>query len=69
MSVTVTRTGRVRTRLLLRWFRKPLLIMQVEEHKKGWYYGPDPNFGAIDIDRTEWRDATVEDLTQLTSGS
>lgn len=49
--ITYTLTGRTRTRAYKPWFRPLVLILQVEEHHKGW-----------NVDHTTWRDARLEDL-------
>lgn len=58
--VTETLTGRTRVRPLKRWFRAPLLIMQVEVHRKGTIVDSRGESDAVDF--TEWRDAVVEDF-------
>jgi hypothetical protein len=59
MSVTHTKTGAKRHRVETSWFRKPLVVLQVEVHAKGY----DPGFGT-DVDYSYWRDARVEDITE-----
>lgn len=60
MSVEIKLTGRTRVRPLSRWFRSPVLIMQVEEQRKG--YVLDGWGGTNHVDCVEWRDARVEDF-------
>jgi hypothetical protein len=65
MSVTHTKTGAKRHRVETRWFRKPLVVLQVEVHAKGY----DPGFGlpypmGTDVDYHYWRDAQVQDITE-----
>jgi hypothetical protein len=58
-------TGKVRCRILTRYFRKTLLVQQVEEQSKGVhdsYCVATCSIDDIPYDRTYWRDATVEDL-------
>lgn len=61
MSHTVTLTGRTRCRVQTRLFRKPLVVLQVEERHKGYIadeHGPGPDF-----DYFSWRDAEIGDVT------
>lgn len=59
----VTKTGQVRFRLLRRYFRHPLLVLELEmstrEFKRGYHggYWADPVLW--------WRDATLEDLSVM----
>lgn len=58
-------TGKTRSRILTRCFRKPLLVHQVEEQSKGIHESYCVHTGSTDdrpYDNTYWRDATVEDL-------
>ena len=59
MSVTHTKTGAKRHRIETRWFRKPLVVLQIEWHAKG--YSVDMEY---DVDYKYWRDAQVEDITE-----
>lgn len=68
-----TLTGRTRTREQFRLFGKNKLILQVEVSVKGVQnnYDPtDPLFIGedIEIDYTEWRDATLDDVSTIKSG-
>lgn len=57
-------TGKRRYRVQPRLFRKPLCVLQVEEYVKGTHFTPDPyDFDGHKYERTYWRDAVVEDLT------
>ena len=57
---TRTFTGRKRLRLHSRWwYDRPILVLQVEVHEAG----ASPAMSAPPVDRTFWRDATVEDMT------
>lgn len=56
-----TRTGRTRHAVRTRWFREPMMVLQVEVRSKG--YECDPQGGGRDVDYTYWRDARLEDLT------
>lgn len=67
MSSTKTLTGRTRYRIQTRWFRKPLLVLQVEVHTEGVTYD---HSNPYDYDgrpyvHDAYRDATVEDLQLL----
>jgi len=55
-------TGRTRYRVLTRRWRKPVLILQIEETRQVSWYGCCPDDYEV---RTvvEWRDATIEDIT------
>lgn len=55
-------TGRTRYRTQKRWLREPLLVLQVEEKQTRTENTPGgvDAFGAI-----VWRDAKVEDLSEL----
>jgi len=63
MSVTHTKTGAKRHRVETRWFRQPLVVLQIEWHAKGYSPGPYINTGH-DVDYKYWRDAQVEDITE-----
>ena len=52
-------TGRMRYRIETRWFRPPLVVLQVEEVCE-WRDIHEP-FYKTDV--TRWRDATVGDIT------
>ena len=57
-------TGCKRHRVLTRMFRKPVLVLQVEENTTGTheYYSNYPDgYEEIPYDKTYWRDANVED--------
>ena len=54
-------TGMTRYRVLNRFLRKNVLVLQVEYTVKGFEH--DSYGGVHWIDDVEWRDATVEDLT------
>lgn len=64
MSVTRTKTGAKRHRVETRWFRPPLVVLQVEWLAKGytldWLYADMSS----DVDYKYWRDAQVEDITE-----
>ena len=62
-----------RYRLQKRWFRKPLLVLQIGiERKLGAYVGVDgdtcapPHWNEEDIIKT-WRDASFEDIQRSNS--
>lgn len=63
MNVTHTKTGAKRHRVETRWFRKPLVVLQVEMHAKGHSYTAYLGLGH-NIDYKYWRDAQVEDITE-----
>jgi hypothetical protein len=67
MSVTHTKTGAKRHRVETRWFRKPLVVLQVEVHAKGFDLFTRP-YGmqdvGQDVDHRYWRDAQVQDITE-----
>lgn len=62
MAYKTQLTGAVRYRAQTRFFRSPLLVLQVEERSYGTFTGSDgeesPKF-----DTTYWRDAKTEDIT------
>jgi hypothetical protein len=63
MSVKHTKTGAERYRVEARWFRSPLLVLQVEIHAKG--YEPSNPYGfGHDVDHCYWRDAQIQDITE-----
>lgn len=64
MTVTVKPTGRLRVRVVTRsWGRKPQLVLQMEEHRKGTHFYHDGHsMDCIEVDETTWRDAQPEDL-------
>ena len=60
--ITYQLTGKTRYRIETRWFRKPLIVVQVEVHKKGSEV-MDANGGrTLDFDEHIWCDARLEDL-------
>jgi hypothetical protein len=61
--ISVRLTGKTRARPIQRLLRQPLLVLQVEEHRKG--YELDQHGGSWDVDYCEWRDARVEDMEEL----
>ncbi len=64
LMLTSKLTGAVRQRPVSRLFRKPLLVLQVEVHVKG-YEVEDSRGNGRDLDYTYWRDGEVEDLATL----
>lgn len=64
MSVKEDLTGNIRCRIQTRWFREPLMVVQVEVHHHGDYL--DNVGGRIEdtpVDITFFRDATLEDIS------
>lgn len=61
----IKRTGRVQIRFHKPWFRRMLLVIQVE-----WEVIWDEDYGShIECERgTVWRDATTQDITHLMKG-
>lgn len=59
--MTTKPTGRKRYRKHFRLFRVSLMVLQIECREIGRIRVMQDNF--IEINRTFWRDATVEDLT------
>jgi hypothetical protein len=57
--ITRTLTGNTRFREQKRWFKPSLLVLQVEEHLKGYMLDPH---GTTDIDECRFRDLSVCDL-------
>ena len=60
-------TGKIRYRTESRWFRDPVVILQVEE-----MFGdgpPDYHGMPTYLAGVRWRDAKVEDLLDLKAGS
>jgi uncharacterized protein YcaQ len=64
--VKVELTGKTRARAISRWFRRPLLVLQIEVRTHG-YEVLDAMGNGHDVDRLDWRDARVEDLEELHS--
>ena len=60
--ITYKLTGKSRYRIETRWFKKPLIVVQVEVHRKG--SEPTDSYGnwSIEFDDYIWRDARLEDL-------
>lgn len=56
---TETLTGQRRFRAEQRAFRSPLMVLQVQERRRGLIDDEIP------FDELSWRDATVEDITTL----
>ena len=60
--ITTKLTGKTRCRVMNRFLRKNVLVLQVEYTVKGFKHD---SYGGVNlIDDVEWRDATVEDLTE-----
>ena len=55
-------TGNTRYRIQIRWFRSPLIVLQVQVHKKGYELTDSYPGSVIDVDEYVWRDAKLEDL-------
>ena len=55
-------TGKIRHRIETRWFKKPLLVLQVEIHRKGSGVMDSNGGRTLDFDDYIWRDARLEDL-------
>jgi hypothetical protein len=67
--MTKTLTGKTRFVIVYRWFRKPLVVIQVEERKRGQNFYYDPHGTDIEpYDYTYWRNATPEDIFDLKCG-
>lgn len=63
MSITQTVTGLTRYRPHKRWFKAPLLVLQVEIREHGHYVVFNSGHPTTeDVDHTFWRDAMVEDV-------
>ncbi|HEX5126384.1 MAG TPA: hypothetical protein VFW00_06565 [Rhodocyclaceae bacterium] len=62
MAVTANLTGKTRHRIYKPLFGRPLLVLQVEEHREGYSPGEMAGDGC-DVDYSFWRDATAEDIT------
>jgi hypothetical protein len=60
--ITYKLTGKSRYRIETRWFKKPLVVMQVQLHRKG--SEPIDSYGnwSMEFDDYVWRDAQLEDL-------
>jgi L,D-peptidoglycan transpeptidase YkuD (ErfK/YbiS/YcfS/YnhG family) len=70
MALEYNLTGKVNYRILNRWFRKPLLIAQVEVHKVGSteYWSNDPRDLLPlykNYNEKFYRDATIQDLCEI----
>ena len=61
--ISVQLTGNTRYRIQTRWFKEPLVVLQVEFHRKGYEtldaYG---YYETRDVDEYVWRDARLQDL-------
>jgi len=55
-------TGKTRYRVETRWFKKPLLVVQVELHRKGSEITDSHGNWSMEFDDYIWRDARLEDL-------
>ena len=60
--ITYQLTGKTRYRMESRWFKKPLIVVQVEIHRKGWEVMDSYGGMTQDFDDHIWRDARLEDL-------
>lgn len=60
-------TGNTRYRIHQRFFKEPLVVLQVEVYTKGVYYDhSDPlYYTGRPYEKTSYRDATFEDLQEL----
>lgn len=56
-------TGKTRYRIEERWFKKPLIVLQVQYEYK--YQIEHLVLGVQTKTSTDWRDALLEDLTEL----
>ena len=56
--ITKTLTGRIRHRTHTSFLNDPMLVLHVEEHRKGYLPFPE----GYDVDTKVWRDATSADL-------
>lgn len=63
--MTTRRTGRSRLRLQKRWFRRALLVLQVEFEISGTNIDPYFHDSGNPYQYKDWRDARLEDLTVL----
>ena len=61
--IAIKLTGNTRYRIETRWFKEPLVVLQVEVHRKGYEtldaYG---YYETRDVDECIWRDARLQDL-------
>lgn len=64
-NMTKTLTGKSRVRLHTRWFKNPLLVLEVEVRAKGRWFDHTEMGNDRDVDYTYWRDARVEDIQEL----
>lgn len=58
-------TGLIRFRPQKRWFKAPLLVVQVQLRTFGYEFGPAGLDMGRDVDHTWWRDAKIEDVLVL----
>ena len=63
MTVKHLKTGAKRHRVEMRWFRSPLVVLQVEVNAKG-YEAAHPYGLGYDVDYCYWRDARIQDITE-----
>lgn len=66
--ITRTLTGNTRCRVVARLFRDPLLVLQVEVHRKGYEVCGPYGETTMDFDDYVWRDAKLEDLKVVVNG-
>jgi hypothetical protein len=61
-------TGRTGYRIQKRFLRPTLVVLQVEVRQYGYYMvNSGGRVESEDVDRTYYRDATVQDITRTTS--
>lgn len=60
-------TGNTRFRIHQRWFRKPVLVLEMEWEKTGEIIDHTINGWVKYINECYWEDATVEDLCTIMS--
>lgn len=63
--MTVVETGRTRHRVLNRWFKEPVLVLQKEVKVRGVSYSSYPfDIHGDAYEYTEWRDVQPEELLE-----
>jgi hypothetical protein len=64
--ITNELTGKTRYRVQKRFLKPPLIIVQVEIHKKGTTYLSSGYYGySQEVNYFVWEDATLENLSML----
>lgn len=60
-------TGKQRYTVVTRWRKEPLIVLEVEENSKGIVQCDSFGGMGLSYDKTYWRRAKIEDLTEVSN--